>query len=403
MKKTTIGMIASRWGKLATGFLLAACALLAGLAQAENRYWDGDATATGNSSLTGVGLGGAGNWNTSALTWWSGASNHAWTNANNDTAVFWGTAGTVTNTAGITVGGLMFNTTGYTLDSSANALTFGATDNAITLNNVAAATITGGVAGSGKNVRLTGGTYGGNTAGTLTLNGTSAGGWSGTTTIGNGMTMSLSGLNQGLKDTSVVMLNGGAITLTYADTAAERTLNRVNDFATITANGGTITYTTTTPASLNTFAETLGVVNLLSGQLAIVESLTKTAIGQTLTLGGLSQSGSSAVLFSSGINRSTTPRNVIIVSGAPATAANKIIGPWATYGTTAIAQSDYAIYLGGGTGELRNASATTGDSTWSTTWADTANYNFANTTLGATLTATRNLNTIRHSGGADHE
>ena len=110
--------------------------LAAGLARAGTLYWDGANTNDANNISSGTGLGGAGNWDTSASTWWPGSgANAAWVNGNNDPAVFWGpTAGTVTLTAPITVGGVAFNTTDYLLDASANALTFGAAANTIALN-----------------------------------------------------------------------------------------------------------------------------------------------------------------------------------------------------------------------------------------------------------------------------
>ncbi len=67
--------------------------------QAATIYWDSDATASGNNSTTGIGLGGSGTWNTSSLNWWDGTNpDSAWPNAGapGDQAVFWGTAGTVT-------------------------------------------------------------------------------------------------------------------------------------------------------------------------------------------------------------------------------------------------------------------------------------------------------------------
>ena len=81
-------------------------------------YWDGgvaDILTDGN----GASAGGAGTWDTTLLNWDTGASPHvAWINSNNDTAVFAGTAGTVTLGTGITVGGLTFNTTGYSITGS---------------------------------------------------------------------------------------------------------------------------------------------------------------------------------------------------------------------------------------------------------------------------------------------
>lgn len=85
-------------------------------------YWDNDATAGGNSALTGAGLGGTGAWDTTSSKWWNLASDNAWNNSNLDTAVFWGTAGTVTLGEPITVGGVSFNTTAYSLVAT-NTLT----------------------------------------------------------------------------------------------------------------------------------------------------------------------------------------------------------------------------------------------------------------------------------------
>jgi hypothetical protein len=170
MKKINLRAIMVARKALAAGLLLAS-----GMAQAGTRYWDGANTGDANNVVNGVNLGGAGTWDDgTTANWWAGSGADAvWANANNDTAVFWGTAGTATLAASggdVTVGGLTFSTTGYIIDAGANSktLTFGAANNAITLNNVAAATITGAVAGSGKNVTLTGGAYGGKTAGTLT-------------------------------------------------------------------------------------------------------------------------------------------------------------------------------------------------------------------------------------------
>ena len=111
--------------------------------QAATIYWDSDTSATGDNTLTGAGLGGAGSWNNSLsgtplLNWYNGTSDTSWVNANNDTAAFWGTAGTVTLTDNVTVGGLTFNTTAYTINGNTNTktLTFGAANNVITLNTL---------------------------------------------------------------------------------------------------------------------------------------------------------------------------------------------------------------------------------------------------------------------------
>lgn len=95
--------------------------------QGATLYWDSDTAAAGNNATTGAGLGGAGSWDTAALQWWNPiipGVDVAWNNLSMDTAVFAGTAGAVTLGEAISVGGLTFNTTGYTL--TGNTLTLGA-------------------------------------------------------------------------------------------------------------------------------------------------------------------------------------------------------------------------------------------------------------------------------------
>jgi len=145
-------------------------ALAAGSANAVTLYWDGGTTdilTNGN----GASAGGAGTWDTTIKNWDVGAVPHvAWVNANNDTAVFGGTAGTVTLGAGITVGGLQFDTAGYVIQS--DTLTFGAAGSIAANAN---ATISSVIAGGGtKTITKTG-------AGTLTLTGANT--YTGLTTI----------------------------------------------------------------------------------------------------------------------------------------------------------------------------------------------------------------------------
>ena len=165
-------------------------------------YWDLDTTGS-NNSLTGTSLlGGNGVWNNSSTSqWWNGTSmvDTAWTNSNNDTAVFWGAAGVVNVSPAITVGGLQFNTSGYTL--AGGTLTFGATGtNNIVLDGGAGVTATGAAVtatinaaiatAAGANVNVNGGAYSGIVAGTLNLTGTGAG-FTGGLTIGNAITVAM--------------------------------------------------------------------------------------------------------------------------------------------------------------------------------------------------------------------
>jgi autotransporter-associated beta strand protein len=76
----------------------------------------------------GGALGGDGTWDTTATNWWNGASDVAWaTNTTaGDTAIFAGTAGTVTlGATNINALGLTFSTPGYTI-AGASTLTLGA-------------------------------------------------------------------------------------------------------------------------------------------------------------------------------------------------------------------------------------------------------------------------------------
>ena len=109
-------------------------------ATAATLYWDGaDTNANANGGAGTWDNGSTSNWDTAA----TGGSNSVWTNANNDTAVFGATAGTVTLGGGITVGGLQFDTASYLI--TGNTLTFG-TAGTILAN--ADATISSALAGN---------------------------------------------------------------------------------------------------------------------------------------------------------------------------------------------------------------------------------------------------------------
>jgi fibronectin-binding autotransporter adhesin len=372
-----------------TAWAIAALAILSfmtGTADASNLYW----------SANGSTLGGAGTWDTSNTRWGSAASgpfSTAWNNANTDVARFGGTAGGVTNASGITVGGLWFDTTGYVItNTTGNALTFGAANNTITLNNVAAATITGPVDGTG-NVTLTAANPA--TAGTLTLNGTSNGGWSGTTTVNAGMTLATVSTatltNKVLSSTTGgITLNGGTIQFTRASNA---NIDAINSSA-IGVNGGGI-FSVTSSGGGASAIENIGTVTVNSGQMNFVQTANN---ANTLTLDGLDGLGtgsSNAVTISSPAFTTAA----VTVSGTGATAANEIIGPWATVGTAANVQTDYAIYDASSRFVARGITASA-QSTWSTAHAFTSNYTLTLAAGTATqFTATRSINTLRNSAG----
>jgi autotransporter-associated beta strand protein len=383
--------------------LIAVALLAVPCTQAGTVYWDSDANGANNNIITGAGLGGTGNWNNSLsgtplLNWWagSGTTDTTWVNANNDTAVFWGAAGNATLTSNTTVGGLLFNITGYKVDTGANTLTFGAGSNMVTLNNsatstgiaVVSGTIIGAVTGPG-NVTLTGGANGGIASNTLTFAGTSTTGWTGATTVNNKQILTLLSSSQALVSTSGITLNNGRILLSNA--SSEATLNRVNDTAVITSNGGIFTLTNAV-AAVN-YQETIGTVALTSNRLLFLFSSENTSGTQLLTLSGLTHAGAnntSGVAFAAptGLNTGT---NQVKVTGASATTAGQIIGPWATVGAAENAQTDYAVY-NGTTNVLAANIAASAETAWTTA---TDSYTLTGAT---TLGANRTIDALRYTG-----
>src|ERR1700742_2709402 len=99
-------------------------------------------------------------------------------------------------------------------------------------------------------------------------------GWSGSTTVNNGMILDIKGSSQALLNTTGTTLNGGSITLTNT-TLAEAGLNRVSNTAPITSNGGTIPVANTVAAA-TPYSETIGAVNLTTGRLNIFQNTANT-------------------------------------------------------------------------------------------------------------------------------
>ena len=157
-----VTMKARRIVLTATALIFFAICMTATPAMAASLSWDPNQTQ-GPS-------GGSNTWNTSSLYWWNGAADAAWTDASadgTDTAVFGGSAGTVTLNSNLSALGLQFAATGYTVQGS-GTLTLGS-------GGINASSLTTGTTTLGAGLSLQGGQSWqlGNGA-TLSVNGTVA-------------------------------------------------------------------------------------------------------------------------------------------------------------------------------------------------------------------------------------
>ncbi|BCU77630.1 autotransporter-associated beta strand repeat-containing protein [Luteolibacter sp. LG18] len=215
---------------LFTGCLLSVS--LCGLLRAADVTWDisPGTVGAGDSAVTG----GAGTWDTATGNWTTdgGVTNVAWINANNDTAVLGGAAGTVTLTTA-TAGGLTFSTTGYTIASGTLTLAGSPVINTGSLN----ATVNSVLAGSG------GFTKSG--TGSLTLGGSNT--VTGAVSIGGGTVVAnhLSALGAAGAANQASIQSGATVQLPLSGTYAKAI--RLNG-GTLQANNGTSTATTASGA-----------------------------------------------------------------------------------------------------------------------------------------------------------
>ena len=240
-------------------------------AQAANLIWDPTGVPTSPA-------GGNGTWNTTNSNWSNGTSDSVWSNANNDTAVFGGTAGTVTVGTPITVNNLTFNTGGYNI-----------TGGTLTLNG----TITAGGSGSTSIASTITGSNGLYKTGSNLLNLNTANTYTGNTTIAFGG-LETKAANALPTNTTVIFGSGGTtsaslVLKTFGQTVAGLSVN-TSGTAIITVDGsGTANPTLTVNPSNgpgggadSSFSGTI--TNAASGSFPVL-SLTK-AGAHTLTLSG---------------------------------------------------------------------------------------------------------------------
>ena len=215
--------------------------------------------------------------------------------------------------------------------------------------------------------------------------------------------ITLSGANGRLINTSALNLsNGGTLAMTNATT--ETAVDRINSNAITVNNGGGITWTNTSGNSI-VYAETVGAVTHNSGLFNVNLTTAQAGTGtsaQTLTFGGLTQSGTGAVAFSALTTgpQASGNKNMIVVTSSGTTSAGNIVGSWATAGTAANAQTDYATYTSDFVTPANIAASA--QSAWSTD--NTISTGTLNNTISAlasgTLSATRNINSLRSTNNA---
>jgi autotransporter-associated beta strand protein len=280
-----------------TAVLLACLALWSTRVNAATLYWDGANTGDTNHVSTGFNLGGDGTWdNLTTSNWWDGVSvgGQPWNHLNNDTAVFWGSAGTVTLGAPITAGALQFKTSGYTLTGSTLALTgigaitadFGTiTTIASQLNGINGLTLMGtGSSGRGA-VRLTNASN--NYTGTTTIN-------SGTLVITSDGQLGNTSNAVAINGVQTAGLVGGSLLLAGSTTAADYA-NGISLVASrnLTMTGGAVGYANSVPATSGSALFSVG-NNTISGRLTTAPIAPGFATGAVSGFGVLSLSNLSA-------------------------------------------------------------------------------------------------------------
>ncbi|MCX6854552.1 MAG: autotransporter-associated beta strand repeat-containing protein [Verrucomicrobia bacterium] len=281
--------------------------------QGANLFWDGTDT-TANAD------GGNGTWNTTLTNWdtlATAGTNSVWTNANNDTAIFSGTAATVSLGTGIQVGGLQFDTSGYIV--TANTLTFGAAGNIVTNADARInSTIAGSVA-----ITKTG-------AGTLTLGSTIINSFTGPLNVNEGILKAANNNQFGNNGVVLTIASGAKVDLSGFATQGNHWTGAGEIINTSTNAGqigvrGALTFTgnvnqtsgaigfNVQAAANQTFSGTnnsTGAIAMNNGKLTVAQ-LVNSSVGN-ITFNGPT---SSTFIYNGSANASAGSRNIAI-SGA---------------------------------------------------------------------------------------
>jgi len=268
--------------------------------------WDADGNFANGAN------GGTGTWNAGNQFWDNLSADVAWSSG--ATAEFGGTAGTVTVYNGavpapINVGGIIFDTTGYTLTGGTLTLGSGATVQTTatatteTINTTLALTADGSIFDTAAGTNLTAKAITGNFAftkqgaGTLTLNTGNSARTSGAVTLTGGV-LSL-GVTTALGAAGLPLnLNGG--TLDMAVSSAN------NTFGYNTTVGGTATITGTRGTLGGGVTDTLGTLSIGSYQLNIAGGANVNSGTAKFNFGSVNLTGSPTIVISNPAAGGTT-------------------------------------------------------------------------------------------------
>ncbi|WP_237931260.1 autotransporter outer membrane beta-barrel domain-containing protein [Buttiauxella sp. S19-1] len=257
VSELTKGRSKSSRSKTGPGVVVLAMFALSGTVHASTVTW----------SPTGQGSGGSGTWNVIDSEWFNGTVMLPWNNLAGDSALFGGTAGTITVTNPITVQDLLFNVNGYIINGGTLSTASGTMG--INVGSGNTATVNSIIAGTGR-VDINGG-------GILVLGGTNT--YSGGTTITNNSTLRVS------SDSSL----GAA--------AGLLTLGNLSSLGTLAITGGP--FISTRNVAL---AQGGGIINVASGATATVGgvmsgtgALTLNGAGTLILTGANTNTGTTTV------------------------------------------------------------------------------------------------------------